>query len=57
MRIIATILLLILFEDNITSYDETLKFVQDLQNLSKIPMIISIDEEGGSVQRLLAITR
>lgn len=42
----------ILTRDNITTYDKTLKFVKDLQNNSSIPMIISIDEEGGNVQRL-----
>lgn len=42
----------ILTKDNITTYDKTLKFVKDLQNNSSIPMIISIDEEGGNVQRL-----
>ena len=42
----------ILTKDNITTYDKTRQFVKDLQKNSKIPMIISIDEEGGNVQRL-----
>lgn len=42
----------ILMKDNITTYEKTKQFVLDLQSNSKIPMIISIDQEGGSVQRL-----
>lgn len=43
---------IVLSKENITTYDKTKKFVSDLQSHSKIPLIISIDEEGGSVQRL-----
>ena len=39
-------------KDNITTFDNTKKFVDDLQANSDIPMIISIDQEGGKVQRL-----
>lgn len=46
----------ILMKDNITTFDETRKFVSDLNENSKIPLIISIDEEGGSVQRLKYLT-
>ena len=42
----------ILFGDNITTYEKTLKLIKDIKGLSKIPMFISIDEEGGNVQRL-----
>lgn len=42
----------ILMKDNITTFDKTKKFVDDLQKNSDIPMIISIDQEGGKVQRL-----
>lgn len=42
----------ILIKENITTYEKTKKFVDDLQKNSKIPLIISIDQEGGSVQRL-----
>lgn len=42
----------ILMKDNITTYDNTKKFVDDLKKYSEIPMIISIDQEGGMVQRL-----
>lgn len=42
----------ILMKNNITTYEKTRQFVFDLQQNSTIPMIISIDQEGGSVQRL-----
>lgn len=45
----------ILMSDNITAYDRTLNFVKGMQNDSDIPMIISTDEEGGSVQRIKGI--
>ena len=45
----------ILMKENITTFDKTKKFVDDLQKNSDIPMIISIDEEGGNVQRLLEL--
>jgi hypothetical protein len=41
---------LILMKENITTFDKTKKFVDDMQENSDIPMIISIDEEGGNVQ-------
>ena len=39
----------ILMKENITTFDKTKKFVDDLQKNSDIPMIISIDQEGGNV--------
>lgn len=42
----------ILMKENITIFDKTRQFVSDLKENSRIPLIISIDEEGGSVQRL-----
>ncbi len=42
----------ILFKDNITTYDKTLTFIKSIKELVKIPMFISIDEEGGKIQRL-----
>ena len=42
----------ILMKDNITTFDKTREFVSDLKSNSKYPLIISIDEEGGNVQRL-----
>lgn len=41
----------ILFSNNITSYDKTLKFINDIQSTAEIPMFISVDQEGGIVQR------
>ena len=42
----------ILMKGSITTFDKTRQFVSDLKTNSKIPLIISIDEEGGNVQRL-----
>ena len=42
----------ILMKENITTFDKTRQFVSDLKENSRIPLIISIDEEGGNVQRL-----
>lgn len=42
----------ILTQPNITTYEKTKKLVDELQFNSTIPLIISIDQEGGSVQRL-----
>ena len=46
----------ILFKENFTTYDNTLKLIKDIKSTSKIPMFISIDQEGGSVQRLKGLT-
>ena len=46
----------ILTADNITTYEKTKSFVQSLQENSETPMIISIDQEGGLVQRLSCLT-
>lgn len=46
----------ILMTDNYSTFDETKKFIDTLNENSKIPMIISTDEEGGLVQRLKALT-
>lgn len=42
----------ILFSPNITTYQTTLKEIKKIKETSKIPMFISIDEEGGKVARL-----
>lgn len=42
----------ILMGYNMSTYEKTKKFVEDLQKNSKIPMIIATDQEGGGVQRL-----
>lgn len=46
----------ILMNDNISTYQNTLNLVKSMQKDSKVPMIISIDQEGGIVQRLQKIT-
>lgn len=45
----------VLFNENISNYESTLNLVKQVKNSSKVPMIISIDQEGGSVQRLQAM--
>lgn len=46
----------ILMNENITTYEKTLSMVTGMQKDSSIPMIISIDQEGGTVQRLQKIS-
>ena len=45
----------ILFSENFTTYENTLKLVKEIKSYVKIPMFISIDEEGGNVQRLTSL--
>ena len=40
------------FGKNITDPDQIIRFNQDLQCISEIPMFIAVDEEGGRVARL-----
>lgn len=42
----------IINQNNITTFDKTKKYIEDLKQNSEIPLIISIDQEGGKVQRL-----
>lgn len=42
----------ILFSENITNFENTKKFIDEIKSFSDIPMFISIDQEGGKVQRL-----
>lgn len=42
----------VLFSDNLESIDQTVFFIQQLQACSRIPLFISVDEEGGIVSRL-----
>lgn len=37
---------------NITNYEDTLNYVKQIKETSQVPMFISIDQEGGLVQRL-----
>lgn len=46
----------ILFSENFESYEQTKKFVDDVNSTSDIPMFISVDQEGGMVQRLKQLT-
>ncbi len=45
----------ILFKENITSYQDVKNLNQRLQKLSKIPLFIGTDQEGGRVQRFAAM--
>lgn len=42
----------ILFNDNILNHEQLNNFIRKMKEDSKIPMFISIDQEGGLVQRL-----
>lgn len=42
----------IINQSNITTFAKTKKYIADLKQNSEIPLIISIDQEGGRVQRL-----
>ncbi len=46
----------ILFANNINTFDSTKKLIDDIKNTAHIPMFIAMDEEGGAVQRLKALT-
>lgn len=43
---------IIYFSDNLVNRDQTIQLNEALQRNSKIPMFISVDEEGGSVARI-----
>ncbi len=44
------------YNKNISTYTNTLNLVNNIQSTAKIPMFISIDQEGGTVQRLTALS-
>lgn len=46
----------LLVSQNITTFDKTKAFIQTLQENSEIPMLISIDQEGGVVRRFSDLT-
>lgn len=46
----------IFFADNLGDYNTTIKYIDDIKKTSSIPIIVSVDQEGGNVQRLKAIT-
>jgi len=43
---------IVLFSRNITSAEQLPMFISDLQNSSKYPLFIAVDEEGGRVARI-----
>lgn len=45
----------ILFSENFKSYTQAKKFIDDVNATSDIPMFISVDQEGGRVQRLKSL--
>ena len=42
----------ILFKSNIADYEQTHKLLTDIKSIGSIPTMISVDQEGGRVQRL-----
>lgn len=46
----------IMFSENFESYTQVQKFLNDINATSDIPMFISVDQEGGRVQRLKNLT-
>lgn len=46
----------ILFSENFKSFEQASKMITDVKSTSKIPMFISVDQEGGKVQRLKSLT-
>ncbi len=43
---------IVLFNENLYSISQLKRFILDIQNSSRIPMFIAIDEEGGKISRL-----
>lgn len=43
---------IILNKENITTYTNTKRYIEEIKTLSKFPLIVSMDQEGGRVQRL-----
>ncbi len=46
----------ILFSSNLGNYNTSINLVKNIQSTGDIPLFISIDQEGGKVQRLTSIT-
>lgn len=42
----------ILFSENISTYEEVSEYISKIKSTASIPMIITIDQEGGRVQRI-----
>lgn len=45
----------IFFKENLVTYNESLELIKDIKNTAKTPMFLSIDQEGGNVDRLKTI--
>ncbi len=45
----------ILFSENIHCYEQTVKLTESLQKTARVPLFISIDQEGGRVERTVNI--
>lgn len=45
----------ILFGENITTYDKSMAMINEIIDSASIPMFISIDQEGGRVQRIRTV--
>ena len=46
----------ILFSENVESYEQATKLINDINSTSTIPMFMSIDQEGGRVQRIKSLS-
>ena len=42
----------VLFAKNFSTYEKTLSFIKEVKEYNSIPLFISIDQEGGKIQRL-----
>lgn len=45
----------IFFKENLVTYEDSLELIKNIKNSAKIPMFLSIDQEGGMVDRLKTI--
>ena len=46
----------ILFGGNISAFSNTKKFISDIKSTSQIPLIVTLDQEGGSIQKIQLIS-
>lgn len=47
---------IILFSENFESYNQSIDFIKQIKGTNDIPLFISIDQEGGKVQRLKSLS-
>lgn len=45
----------IFFKENLVTYEDSLELIKNIKDSAKIPMFLSIDQEGGKVDRLKTI--